>query len=70
MDPRVGSGHDFAGFWGVGSGQHFGFFNILLIISRFLDRYESSDTTFELIVFLRYLIYIIIKKLLNIFLIN
>ena len=31
MDPRVGSGrvgsgHDFAGFWRVGSGQHFGFF--------------------------------------------
>ena len=25
MDPRVGSGHDFAGFWRVGSGQHFGF---------------------------------------------
>ena len=22
---RVGSGHDFAGFWRVGSGQHFGF---------------------------------------------
>ena len=27
MDPRVGSGHDFAGFWRVGSGQHFGFFS-------------------------------------------
>ena len=26
MDPRVGSGHDFAGFWRVGLGQHFGFF--------------------------------------------
>ena len=27
MDPRVGSGHDFAGFWRVGSGQHFGIFS-------------------------------------------
>ena len=25
MNPRVGSGHDFAGFWRVGSGRHFGF---------------------------------------------
>ena len=40
MDPRVGSGrvgsgHDFAGFWRVwiGSGQHFGFLVFLLIIS-------------------------------------
>ena len=53
---RVGSGHDFAGFWRVGSGQHFGFFSILLIISWYLNRYESSNTTFELIDFLRYLI--------------
>ena len=54
---RVGSGHDFAGFWRVGSGQHFGFFSFLLIISWFLNRYESSNTTFGLIDFLRYLIY-------------
>ena len=35
MDPRVGSGHDFAGFWArrVGSGQHFEFVSFLLIIS-------------------------------------
>ena len=33
--PPVGSGHDFAEFWRVGSGrQHFGFFSFLLI---FLD---------------------------------
>ena len=62
MDPRVGSGrvgsgHDFAGFWRVGSGQHFGFFNFSLIISQYLNRYESSNTTFGLIDFLRYLIY-------------
>ena len=62
MDPRVGSGrvgsgHDFAGFWRVGSGQHFGFFSFLLIISWYLNRYESSNTTFGLIDFLRYLIY-------------
>ena len=53
---RVGSGHDFAGFWRVGSGQHFGFFSILLIISCYLNRCESSNTTFGLIDFLRYLI--------------
>ena len=47
MDPRVGSGrvgsgHGFAGFWRVGSGQHFGFLSLffLLITSRFLNRYE------------------------------
>ena len=67
MDPRVGSGrvgsgHDFAGFWRVGSGrvgsgQHFGFFSFLLIISWYLNRYESSNTTFGLIDFLRYSIY-------------
>ena len=54
---RVGSGWitilpDFGG-----SGQHFGFFSFLLIISWYLNRYESSNTTFGLIVFLRYLIY-------------
>ena len=40
----------------VGSGQHFGFFSFLLIISRYLNRCESSNTTFGLIDFLRYLI--------------
>ena len=59
---RVGSGHDFAGFWRVGSGrvgsgQHFGFISFLLIISWYLNWYESSNTTFELIDFHRYLIY-------------
>ena len=53
---RVGSGHDFAGFWRVGSGQHFGFLSFLLIISWYLNRYESSNTAFGLIDFLRYLI--------------
>ena len=56
MDPRVGSGRvtilpDFGG-----SGQHFGFFSFLLIISWYLNRCESSNTTFGLIDFLRYLI--------------
>ena len=53
----VGSGHDFAGFWRVGSGQHFGFISFLLIISWNPNQYESSNTTFGLIDFLRYLIY-------------
>ena len=44
MDPRVGSGHDYTGFWRVGSGQHFGLFTFLLIISWYLNRYESSNT--------------------------
>ena len=65
MDPRVGSGrvgsgHDFARFWRVGSGQHFRFIIYLLIISSFswyLNGYESSNTTFGLIDFQRYLIY-------------
>ena len=57
MDPWVGSGHDFAGFWRVGSGQHFGFLSFSLIISLYLNRYESSNTAFGLIDFLRYLIY-------------
>ena len=52
---RVGSGHDFVGFCRVGSGQHFGFFSFLLIISWYLNRCESSNTTFGLIDFLRYL---------------
>ena len=54
---RVGSGHDFAGFRRVGSGQHFGFFSFLLIISWYLNRYESSNTIFGSIDFLRSLIY-------------
>ena len=59
---RVGSGHDFAGFWRVGSGrvgsgQHFGFISFLLIISWYLNRYDSSNTTLGLIDFHRYLIY-------------
>ena len=54
---RVESGHDFAGFWRVGSGQHFGFFSFLLIISYYLNPFESSNTTSGLIDFLRYLIY-------------
>ena len=51
MDPRIGSGRigvkilqEFGG-----SGQHFGFFSFLLIISWCIDRYESSNTTFGLI---------------------
>ena len=35
---RVGSGHDFAGFWRVGSGQHFGIFSFLLTIFWYLIR--------------------------------
>ena len=46
---RVGSGHDIAGFGRIGSGQHFGFFSFLLIISWYLNRCESSNTTFGLI---------------------
>ena len=57
MDLRVGSGHDFAGFWRVGSSQHFGFFSFLLIISWYLNRYESSNTTLGLVDFIRYLLY-------------
>ena len=59
---RVGSGHDFTGFWRVGSGQHFGNFSFLLITSGFLNQCESSNTAFGLMGFLRYLIYIIIKQ--------
>ena len=58
---RIGSGHDFAGFWQVGSGQHFGFLSFFTIISWFLNRYESSNTTFGFIVFLRYLMIHIIN---------
>ena len=62
MDPRVGSGRvgsRFCRIWvgRVGSGQHFGFLNFLLIISWYLNRYESSDTAFGLIDILRYLMY-------------
>ena len=57
MDPRVGSGRvtilpDFGG-----SGQPSGIFSFLLIISWYLNRYESSKTTFGFIDFIRYLIY-------------
>ena len=41
----------------VGSGQHFGFFSFLHIISWYLNPYESSNITYGLIDFLRYLIY-------------
>ena len=38
-----------------GSGQHFEYFRFSLIISWFLNRYESSNMKFGLVVFLRYL---------------
>ena len=41
----------------VGSGQHFGFISFSLVISWYLNRYESSYTTLGLIDFHRYLIY-------------
>ena len=59
MDPRVGSGRVGSGRVGsrfgrilagrVGSGQHFGFFSFLLIISWYQNRCESSNTTLGLI---------------------
>ena len=57
MDPRVETGRvtilaDFGG-----SGHHFGFLSFLIIIPWYLNRYESSNTAFGLIDFLRYLIY-------------
>ena len=62
IDPRVGSSRvglgrvtilpDFGGW-----GQHFGFLSFSLIVSWYLNRYESSNTAFGLIDFLRYLIY-------------
>ena len=57
---RIGSGRvtilpDFGGSGRVGSALRI--FNFLLIISWYLNRYESSNTTFGLIDFLRYLIY-------------
>ena len=59
---RVGSGHEFAGLWRVGSGQHFVFFIIFywLFLGSWIDmnlRIIHSDW----MLFLRYLIYIIIK---------
>ena len=63
---RVGSGHDFAGFWRVGSGQIFftDYFLVPESINKQLNRYESSNTTFGLIDFLRYSTYnnLIINK--------
>ena len=62
MDPWVGSGRVGSRFCRilagrVGTGQHFGFISFLLIISCYLNRYESSNTTFGLIYFHRYTIY-------------
>ena len=43
MDPRVGSGHDFAGFWRVGSAlQIFKFF--LLIFKFFTDYFLVPES--------------------------
>ena len=60
MDPRVGSGRvtilpDFGGSGRVGSALRI--LKFLLIISCYLNRYESSNTAFGLIDFLRYLMY-------------
>ena len=57
---RVGSGRvtilpNFGGSGRVGSALRI--FSFLLIISWYLNPYESSNTTFGLIDFLRYLIY-------------
>ena len=66
MDRRVGSGRVGSGrilsriladSGRVGSGQHFGFISFLLIISWYLNRHESSNSTLALIDFHRYLIY-------------
>ena len=69
MDPRAGSGHDFAGFWRVGSALR-GIFSFSLNISGFLNQCESSNTALRLVGFQRYLIYIIIKQLKNKYLIK
>ena len=62
---RVGSGHDFAGFWRVGSGQHFGFSSFFtdyflvpksMWIFEFYIRIDWFSTIFD----------IIINKLINI----
>ena len=52
MDQRVGSR-----FFRILAGQYFGFHSILLIISWYPNRYESSNTTFGFIDFLRHSIY-------------
>ena len=62
MDPRVGSDRvtilpDFGGSGRVESAVRISTSDFLLIISWYLNRYESSNTTFGLIDFLRYLIY-------------
>ena len=46
MDPGIGSGHDFAGFLQIGSAL----VQFLLITFRFLNQYESSNTTFGMII--------------------
>ena len=65
MDPRVGSG--WVGLGRVGSrfrrilagrvGSALRIFYFLLVVSWYLNRYESSNITFGLIEFLRYLKY-------------
>ena len=60
MDPRVGrvgSGRVtiLPDFGGSGRVSTLDFFSFLLIISWYLNRYESSNTTFGSIDFLRYL---------------
>ena len=60
MDPRVGSGRVGSRFCRILAGRvgsALRIFNFLLIISWYLNRYESSNSTFGLIDFLRYLIY-------------
>ena len=42
MDPQVGSGRFTILPYFGGSGQHLGYFSFLLIISWYLNRYESS----------------------------
>ena len=42
MDPRVGSGHDFAGFWLVESGQHF---SVPAVLSPSVDPYLMRGLT-------------------------
>ena len=62
MDPRFGSGRVGSRFCRilagrVESGQHFGFSSFLLIISWYLNLYESSNTTVGLIDFHQYLLW-------------
>ena len=54
---RVGSGHDFAGFWRVGSGRVGSALRIFKFFTNYFLVPESSNTAFGLIDFLRYLIY-------------